>query len=357
MDPTDTPAKPTGLALFVIVIALQAVAAAAIGADYLGGSDHPGAVAFSVAVLCILPATLLTLWLMRYTQRVIARLRLEKTRAELTLDAIGDAVIRYDLQGRLCYLNQAARQLTGIECGELHDIAVEDAVRLFDHRTRQSIVAGLLDAAASGQSIALSSDTRLLNEHGIELEIQGNCRAILDDQGGMRAIVLILRDVTEEREWMRQQLDLWDRDPLTALPGQRYLENRLSKVLLTKRTVDLPMTYLQVHLAGVAAFIQQEGREAGDALIRHVVALLRSRVRDTDLIARVGEHVFGVLLTRCPPEISARIETELRAALAVYRFDWAGRTHDLSASMSGMQIPPFEGTVDELLAQLDATRQ
>jgi diguanylate cyclase (GGDEF)-like protein/PAS domain S-box-containing protein len=287
----------------------------------------------------------------RLARRQEDSLRQERDKAEFTLEAIAEAVLRYDPAGRICYLNPAARQMTGIGPDEVEGKEIGEWVRLYDHRSREPLFARLLEQARDGSRVALPADARLLGGQGIELEVEGSCRAIRDATGEMRALVLVLRDVTETREWLRQQPDLWDRDPLTALPGRRYLENRLAKILINKRAADLPLTCLLVRLTGAGSLAAEAGREAGDALLRQAVALMRSRLRDTDLICRIDEHDFGILLTACPAEVSARIEADLRAALERFQFTWQGRDHLMTAALGTVRSPPFEGGVDELLTR------
>ena len=144
--------------------------------------------------------------------------------------------------------------------------------------------------------------------------------------------------------------DLWDRDPVSSLPGRCYMENRLNHAMRNRRAGDLPMSYLHFYVSGIQAVYQGAGGLAGDALVRHLAARLRAHVRDTDLITRMGEECFGILLTYCPAEISRRIAGEILADLDQFRFDWDGRSHHVVAAMGEVDMPPFEGTLDDLLA-------
>lgn len=308
------------------------------------------AVFFGMGTLALGIGVMLAVFIIRRSRQQERALRLEQAKAERTLDAMSDAVIRQDPDGRICYLNPAARDLLGVGPDEGMDRPGNEVLRLIDHPRRRPLLDSLRAQAASLDRIALGEDVRLLGRQDIELEVEGVFRAIRDRSGSLRGYVTVLRDVTEAREWMRQQADLWDRDPLTSLPGRRYLETRLAKVLLQKRAADLPMAYLHVHVPHIGEFATAEGEAAGNALVRHVVALLRTQVRETDLIARVGEHAFGLLLTTCPEEIARRIEAGVREHLGHFRFEWEGRTQAFSGEIRCVYKPNFSGSPEELLA-------
>lgn len=323
-------------------------------AEVLAAEDRARQVAYGMSGAALIISVVMAVAVLRISRRQESNLREEKEKAEFTLDAIADAVLRYDLEGQVCYLNPAARQMLGVDAQEVVGREIGEVVQLFDQGSRQPLVAELLSQAQAGDKVSLPPDARLLTAQGLELEVEGSCRAIRDDSGAARALVLVLRDVTEAREWLRQQLDLWDRDSLTALPGRRYLEDRLGKILRNQRAADLPLTYLQVDLAGVGHLSASEGQEAGDAAVRHAVALLRTCLRETDLVCRIGEHAFGILLTACPAEVSDRVEGDIRAAVARFRVEWRRRDHTLGATLGAVHSPPFEGTVDEILAMAAA---
>ena len=269
--------------------------------------------------------------------------------AENLLSRLQNAVIRLDLQGHINYANTSAKAMLGLLDGD-----DGDGWQLIDHQTRADLLENLLARTARQGLIRIPDGTRLVSRHGLESEVEGSCQPLRDASAQIEAYLLVLRDVTEEREWRRQQPDLWDRDPVSALPGRNFMENRLNQALQNKRSSDLPLTYLRVTLTGIQQVYEGVDETAGDALVRHLAALLRAHVRDTDLIARLDERSFGILLTHCPPEISQRITAGIRIGLGDFHFEWQGQSHAVEARIGQADVPPFEGSLDELLAVVKA---
>jgi diguanylate cyclase (GGDEF)-like protein len=265
--------------------------------------------------------------------------------SEDTLNALEQGILRMDADCRVTYLNPAASRMLGNEPGQL-----PVQINLIDHSTRQSLFPSMLAQARDGDLAPIPPGARLLTPQGIELEVEGSCRALQDDQGKVQIAILQLHDVTEEREWTRRQPDLWDRDPLTSLPGRNFMLHRLNRVTERVRAGERPIAYLRITLDGIQHVYQNAGVKAGDTLIRYLAELLRTYVRDTDLLARMDKHEFGALLLLCPKEVADRIAADILAALASSRFHWQNKSYEIKARLGHIQIPPFEGTVEELLA-------
>jgi diguanylate cyclase (GGDEF)-like protein/PAS domain S-box-containing protein len=265
--------------------------------------------------------------------------------AHAVLSALPDAVVRLDNQGHPEYLNPAAETMLGLSNGE-----IDGGWRLIDHATRVDQLAHLLARADKDGPTRIPDGSRLVSRNGLESEVEGSCQALRADGGRIEGYLLQLHDVTEEREWRRQQPDMWDRDIVSALPGRNFMEQRLDQALQNKRASDLPLSYLRIELSGIGEVYDKAGETAGDTLVRHLAALLRAHVRDTDLIARIDEHAFGILLTHCPPEISQRITAGVLSGLDDFSFKWQGQSHAIEYRLGRADAPPFDGSLDELLA-------
>jgi len=110
------------------------------------------------------------------------------------------------------------------------------------------------------------------------------------------------------------------------------------------------MTYLSISLTGIRDVYDHAGSLAGDTLVRYLTAVLRAHVRDTDLLARMAEEEFAVLLTYCPAEVGRRIAERTLAGLNSFNFEWEGEKHPIEVGLGQIDAPPFEGGLDELLA-------
>jgi diguanylate cyclase (GGDEF)-like protein len=85
-------------------------------------------------------------------------------------------------------------------------------------------------------------------------------------------------------------------DALTGLPNRRAAEDAIDRMAAHARRSAQTLTALWVDLDGIAAVNERFGHEAGDAIIQSLAAVLRARLRASDLVARVGGDEYLALL-------------------------------------------------------------
>jgi diguanylate cyclase (GGDEF)-like protein len=103
---------------------------------------------------------------------------------------------------------------------------------------------------------------------------------------------------------------LADTDPLVPLPNRRAFMRELGRVVHGVSRYGHRAAILFIDLNGLKPVNDNEGHEAGDAMLRHVASLLRDNVRASDMVARIGGDEFGVILDRAS-ENAARAKADL----------------------------------------------
>ena len=122
---------------------------------------------------------------------------------QLTLASIGDAVIVTDAQGRVRFLNAVAESLTEWPAAAARDRPLESIFRIFNERTRQPLEDPAAKVLQSGAVIGLANHTTLLSRSGREIPIDDSAAPIRAAGGALVGVVLIFRDITEQRHAQR----------------------------------------------------------------------------------------------------------------------------------------------------------
>jgi diguanylate cyclase (GGDEF)-like protein len=118
-----------------------------------------------------------------------------------------------------------------------------------------------------------------------------------------RSLVDLVHEL-EEREAAAQHLALHDQ--LTSLANRALLEDRLSQALTRYRRTGEQVALLMLDLDRFKQVNDTLGHNAGDKLVQEVGERLRSLVRETDTVARIGGDEFAIV------QISPKGEADVR---------------------------------------------
>ena len=116
-----------------------------------------------------------------------------------TLASIGDAVIVTDTEGRIMSLNPEAERLTGWKNSDAAAKPLSDVFRIINERTRQPAEDPVRKALRDGITVGLANHTVLISKDGREIPIDDSAAPIREQDGPILGVVLVFRDVTEQR--------------------------------------------------------------------------------------------------------------------------------------------------------------
>jgi len=277
----------------------------------------------------------------------------EKERAQVTLQSIGEAVIRTDAEGRIDYMNPTAEALTGWTLFESRGRPIDTVLRVIDEATRKEATSPLLRCLREGAAPPPAEHTVLQSRTGLEVAIHSSVAPIRNRQGATLGAVTVFRDVTRERRLKRALSYQATHDALTGLINRREFDARLQAAVETARRGQDDLVLLYVDLDQFKIVNDTCGHPAGDRLLRDVTALLQARVRASDTIARLGGDEFGILLEACAGDQARKIAESIRAAVRDYRFVWNDNAMSIGASIGLVPIGRETESVASLMSAAD----
>lgn len=142
-------------------------------------------------------------------------------------------------------------------------------------------------------------------------------------------------------------------DPLTALPNRRAFEQALEKMLAASHRAGDRGALCFMDLDHFKPVNDTGGHAAGDALLRVVADLIRSRLRSGDIVCRVGGDEFALILHGCTADDAGRIADDLCAAVRDLRFEWEGREYRIGASIGFAMIDGSMDSVADIVRAAD----
>jgi diguanylate cyclase (GGDEF)-like protein len=105
-----------------------------------------------------------------------------------------------------------------------------------------------------------------------------------------------LRDVTRERQHLRELERQGNEDSLTGLPNRNWAQKYLPRAVSQAASRSQSMALLFIDLDGFKSVNDRLGHGAGDEALRMSARRLREAVRPNDMVARLGGDEFIVIL-------------------------------------------------------------
>lgn len=277
----------------------------------------------------------------------------EKERALVTLQAIADGVITTDAEGRIEYINPVGERLTGWSLAEAQSRRIEDILSLVDENEHQPLVNPVRECLSRGEVVALSHHALLLSRHGVELALEHSAAPIHNRSGTVTGVVMVFRDVTEQRHLARQISYQAEHDSLTGLLNRRAFESRLERLIQSAQEQGYEHTLLYMDLDQFKIVNDTCGHSAGDALLCEITALLRGKIRDRDAVARLGGDEFAALLEHCSPGAALRVANHILELIRDFRFVWQDKVFSIGVSIGLVPITTESRDKAEVLANAD----
>jgi diguanylate cyclase (GGDEF)-like protein len=144
--------------------------------------------------------------------------------------------------------------------------------------------------------------------------------------------------------------DLASTDPLTGLANRRRLQAAMEAAMSRARSGS-PCSVLALDVDHFKSYNDSFGHSAGDDVLRVVASILRSQVREADVVARTGGEEFVVLL----PGVGADEATEIAEGLrmAIESHAWTERLVTASFGVATTRSAPRAADITELMDQTD----
>ena len=258
---------------------------------------------------------------------------MEHERTRVTLRSIGDAVITTDRFGLVEYLNPVAESLTGWRCNEAVGHPVDQVFRIVRQSDRTPAGNPVTRCLAEGAIIGATADALLIARHGVEYAVEDSAAPIFSADRLVSGVVMVFRDVTQQRGH-HQEVEYRSRhDHLTGLPNRLEFDRLLAQLFVSAHGGDVVHVLCFIDLDRFKAVNDSCGHAAGDVLLKKVSDLLRQCVRTTDKVARLGGDEFAVLLQNCDLLTAERIAQTICDRMADLRFVFDGKQFDVGASI------------------------
>jgi len=272
----------------------------------------------------------------------------EKERAQVTLNSIGDAVICTDISGNITFLNLVAEKMTGWTWEEANGCPMDEVFRIQDATSRDTVPNPMEIALGQNRAAHLPSNCMLIRRDGFEIPIEDSVAPIHNREGNATGAVIVFRDVSAARTMTLQMTHSAQHDFLTGLPNRMLLNDRVRQAVAVAPRHSKKVAVLFLDLDGFKHINDSLGHPIGDKLLQSIAKRLVGCVRDSDTVSRQGGDEFVILLSEMEQSEDAAITARrmLHAVAEAHSVD----QHELHVTASiGVSIFPDDGRDAEAL--------
>lgn len=223
-------------------------------------------------------------------------LQAEKELAQVTLAAIGDAVITTDRLGLVTFMNASAVTLTGLRAEEAVGRPVADVFPLVNMANALPLNNPVQAVLSQPEHSGADFHGALLTHHNLTVPVESLASPIFSTSGALMGCVLVARDVSETYKVQDRLQWQAGHDQLTGLPNRALLADRFERALDKARRNNTQLVVCMLDLDNFKPVNDAYGHDMGDKLLVEVVTRLNQQLREVDTLSRLGGDEFVILL-------------------------------------------------------------
>lgn len=208
-------------------------------------------------------------------------------------NAAPDGVMLVDLRGNILMANPSMESLSGFSAEELVGQSVDIFLPPHLRASHARLMRGYFSSPKSRPMGSL--DLQLVRRDGVLLAVDVSLGQM--EEAGTHYAIVFVRDLTERKKLEASIRYQAAHDELTGLPNRWLFHVQLSQALMRADRSKLSVAVLVLDLDYFKAVNDSYGHATGDELLVQVAERMRSVLRESDTLARMGGDEFAILLT------------------------------------------------------------
>jgi diguanylate cyclase (GGDEF)-like protein/PAS domain S-box-containing protein len=240
---------------------------------------------------------------------------------------IGMALI--DMDDRWLQINPALCIITGYSATALKTTTLP----AITHPEDVGVDADDRRRLVAGDISTYQTEKRYRHAWGHHVWVLVTVSLVRDEAGAALYVITQVQDISERKELAGRLEYLVDHDMLTGLFNRRRFEQELALETERARRYGHPGAVLLIDVDHFKDVNDTFGHAAGDELLKAVAGALKQRLRQTDVLGRVGGDEFAVLLPGAGADRAKIVADEIIKGLNRSMAVLADRSVHLTASV------------------------
>ena len=267
------------------------------------------------------------------------------------MNSLSSIVIELSLEGRINFLNQAWETRTEYSIEESLGRSVIDFIEILVEK--QQPIQEIIKDIVTGKVKQTVLEFQLKRQYSQPFWCEINLSAYNNKQRNTLSVLGTIEDISIRKDSEQQLQHLALHDSLTGLHNRFYFDNELNKIALFANRTQQQHSLLYIDLDHFKAINDSEGHLKGDLILKEVAQLLTERVRESDLLCRIGGDEFTIILTNTEVDDAVKVAKEICQSIANAVFNFDNNTYKISSSIGIAKIDGTAPSNEAYLQQAD----
>lgn len=249
-------------------------------------------------------------------------LRASEERFRAMSNACFDALIMIDAEDKILFWSPAAARMFGYTAPEVIGQRLHSLISTPGDKEKAD--EGMRRFAETGEGPVVGSlqEMTAVHKNGTIFPVERSVASFTSN--GQWFAVGMLRDVTQRKETERKLTLLATTDSLTGLFNRRCFLEKASRACKEAARYNSALSLVMLDVDHFKNVNDTYGHAAGDMVLKSLAQLLRSQVRDVDIVGRVGGEEFALAMPQTPLDAGRLMAERLRTAVQETAIDIQG---------------------------------
>ncbi|MFC7686740.1 diguanylate cyclase domain-containing protein [Ureibacillus sp. GCM10028918] len=231
---------------------------------------------------------------------LISKYRQSELNFQIIAENVQDVIILMNQQRQYLYVSPSIQQMFGLDSQTVEKLLQKDPFYYNHPEYTELLEQSYIEARKTGNPFRIIIKILHKEKGWVWTEVKGT--PVFDDENNFRQMVLVVSDISAQKE-KQDQLEYYAyHDPLTGLPNRRYFEKCLTECIEKLNLKGQTFSLILFDIDDFKKINDSWGHEIGDQVIQEVANRTQHVVVEQGIAARLGGDEFIVLLYNCHAE-------------------------------------------------------
>ncbi|WP_109763717.1 putative bifunctional diguanylate cyclase/phosphodiesterase [Pleionea mediterranea] len=254
------------------------------------------------------------------------------------LDSTRDLVLVCDKSGEILVANRIAREIFEIPVN--HNPNITRCFKFIDHYTNEFIEPSLDKLLNAEYLESLEHQAFLVTPSGTEIAFNITMSELYQSKGDIMPehFVIVVHDETQTYR-LKQSVNFHRKhDLLTGVANRVEFEKQLMESLQDTRLNKGQHSLCMIKMEQIKLVNDSAGHLAVCELLKAYSDMLKQQIRANDLLARISNDEFALLLWQVDPIVAERVATKILASVRDFSFEWQQSEYLITTSIGIVEV-------------------